>query len=66
MGNLKKIGVKAIKIGAKATPLVGSLIDNVESDKGGKGKIHWESLAYSVVRIALTLLAGKYGVDIVI
>jgi len=64
--NLKGIGQKAGKAAIKLIPLAGNIIDNVESERGGKGKVDWQGLAYSVVRLALTLLAGKYGVDLVI
>lgn len=60
------LGRKAGKAAIKILPLAGNILDNVESERSGKGKIDWQGLAYSVIRLGLTLLAGKYGVDMVI
>jgi hypothetical protein len=48
----------------EATPLVGDLLDNLESEEGGKGKFAWKKLAIQIVRIGITIFLSHKGIDI--
>ena len=68
MKKLKDKSKKLAKAIGEYTPIVGSVIDNLQSEDGGKGKIERKKLMKSIARIAgtiiLTLLSKKLGVDL--
>jgi hypothetical protein len=66
MKNIKDRARKGGKLLRQATPLVGDLLDNLESEEGGKGKFAWKKLAIQIVRLGITIFLSHKGIDIML
>ena len=65
MKKVKQHGKNIGTILLKATPILGSIKDNYDSKDGGKGKVHWSKIVYSVIRIVGLIFGSRYAPEII-
>lgn len=62
---LKVFGKKLAKGAGEFTPLIGEVLENLDSEANGKGKFSWRKFGIQLARLAIMFAASKYlGVQI--